>query len=332
MRRHVTVIVLLWTATTLQFGCSSWEPEPEPESDPSGAIVSSEATPSVAQTFSLNLGIYVVNQAGDFVPGLTEENFSIATRYDDLDSVTFTCLEALGERTAVKGSYSATLLLDQTESIQKTDPYHRRIQAARIFCNALGASDYALLSSFSADYGPPYVRLHTNYTQDTVQLNDGLDALLAVPDGGTPLLEATSHMTDYTAENAPGTNKAVIVFTDGDDTEGGVSLTELTNQAIRRGVQLYTVGLGRSVKVDVLAEMARRTDGAFLWAENARQLISGFGTLGNLLSGDARYYQTRWEVGYTSDTLSSGASLVFEVVVTLPNDKEFIVPFEVVVP
>ncbi|MEO0334069.1 MAG: vWA domain-containing protein, partial [Bacteroidota bacterium] len=143
---------------------------------------------------------------------------------------------------------------------------------------------------------------------------------------------ATYIMVDHTADNAPANNQAIILFTDGKAGSSGVSLSEVTAHAVNRGVQVYTVGLSNDVELNVLAEIARETGGAFMWAADAEQLITMFGTLGDLLSGNALFYQTQWQAVLSAGAWTSGNSFVAEMVITLSNGEQFIVPFEVVVP
>lgn len=93
-----------------------------------------------------------------------------------------------------------------------------------------------------------------------------------------------------------------------------------------------TVGLSRSVEFDVLAEIANNAGRAFRWADKSRQLITMRITLGDLLSGNAQYYRTRWEVDRTEGSWVSGSSFVTEMTFTLSGGFEFIVPFKITIP
>lgn len=300
--------------------------------EPSGAVINTNVLDINGETLTLSLDVFVVDGQGNFAGGLTGSNFdveSISILFGD--SIVFTNTQVGASRTNSKGSYAATLLLDQSGSITNTDPDNSRIEAAKIFCGALGSGDYALVSSFSDDY-PSDVLVHTNYTQDTAALNSSLNALLFREDGGTPLYWSSYIMVGYTEENAPGANKAIILFTDGQDTEGGVSIQQLTDYASDMNVQIYTIGLSRDVDFGVLSTIAANTGGAFMWAEETEQLITMFGTLGDLLSGNALYYQTLWEANISSGLWSSNTSFVAEMVITLADGSQFTVPFEVKIP
>ncbi len=335
MQTYSTRIFVLLGCLALFTYCSDEEPEPGRTLDggPSGAVINSAVTDFTEEVLNLTLGIYVVDGQGNFAGGLSARNFRIESiRLSSRDSISFRNTRINGAQTNPKGAYSATLLLDQSGSISSTDPDDLRIEAAKIFGGALGERDYALLSSFTTYYSDSDVLLHTEFTQDTTELNAGVEELRGSEGGGTPLYKAAHAMVDYTADNGPSENQAIILFTDGENTEYGVSLSQLTEHASDRNVQIYTVGLSQNVELGVLAEIAGETGGAFMWAEDARQLITMFGTLGDLLSGNAQYYQTAWQVARSSGSWRSGQSFLSELNIVLPGGEEFTVPFEVTIP
>jgi hypothetical protein len=104
-------------------------------------------------------------------------------------------------------------------------------------------------------------------------------------------------------------NKAVLVFTDGKDTDGSWTLDNLISYARARNVKLFTLGLSNSVDFKVLNRMARETGGAMTWASDARQLVSMHGSLGAILRGSITFYQTRWSVTSTDGSPWTNGSL-----------------------
>jgi hypothetical protein len=70
--------------------------------------------------------------------------------------------------------------------------------------------------------------------------------------------------------------------------------------------------------------MALNTGGSFMWAKDAKQLISYFGTLGNLLHGNADYYTLTFQA--TANSFSTNGQLLY-LQVTLPNGKKFLMPY-----
>jgi hypothetical protein len=333
-------IITIFALTILFSGCledhSDLIPDRALDGDPSGAVIDAYVLEVDEGVLSLMLDVFVVNGQGNFVSGLSGTNFNVenveSISLSFGDSISFTNVSVGASRTERKGSYSATLLLDQSGSISDTDPNNTRVEAAKIFSGALGNNDYALVSSFQQDD----VTIHTGYMQDTAVLFQSLDDLLFQQEGQTPLYSSVSRMVEYTRENAPGNNHAIILFTDGiqepELSDEARVLKELTDFASSQDVEIYTIGLSRNVNFSVLSSMATNTGGAFMWAEDTRQLITMFGTLGDLLSGNALYYQTQWQAIISSGTWQSGQSYVGEVVITLSDGSQFIVPFEFVVP
>ncbi len=63
------------------------------------------------------------------------------------------------------------------------------------------------------------------------------------------------------------------------------------------------------------------TGGYFMWAQDARQLISYFGTLGNLPRGNAGFYRLKWEVFPEASFNSSKGTYLFEFTIRLSDTK-----------
>ncbi len=335
MKNYVSILVISSILTIFLLSCSEDDEGPmrNLDGDPSGAVINATVVDYNENELIISLDIYVVDGRGNFTGGLSAANFTIEDAYIGYyGEVSFENTQVSSAKTSAKGNYSATLLLDQSGSISSTDPNDLRIEAAKIFSGALGDNDYALVSSFTTRHAPYDVLYYGIYTQDTTELYSHLDNLLNQEGGYTPLYKATYAMIDYTADNAPGNNKAIILFTDGKDTNRGYSLEEVTDHANNNNIQIYTVGLSRSVELDVLAKLADNTEGAFMWAENARQLITMFGTLGDLLSGNAQYYRTSWKAVRANGNWTSGSSFVAEVTITLSDGSEFLVPFQITIP
>lgn len=215
----------------------------------------------------------------------------------------FTQISVGGYTSPSYGSYSALLLFDQSGSITSTDPDDSRIEAAKYFLNALGSGDNVMVAAFSKGGNLPYEPITyygESFTNDGLRYFSTLNGFKDTEGGNTPLFQATYTMVDFTYSHAPNSNRAVVVFTDGEDTEGGRTIEEIVNLAQSLNVKVFTVGLSDNVNKKVLAEMAVGTGGALMWARDARQLISTYKTLGNLLHGGAAYYGTRWRVQRSS--------------------------------
>ncbi|MEZ0607730.1 VWA domain-containing protein [Fibrella sp. WM1] len=275
--------------------------------------------------------LYVVDRSGRYVGGLVPGNFGITATNPSSFTYALTKLELVGQ-TAKAGGYSAMLLLDQSGSILTTDPQDLRIEASKIFLDYLGANDQVALASFTEDYDD-YVVLHQGFSRNRPAMKKTLDSLAKTEGGGTPLYYSSVLVSDYTAQYAPTTNKAVILFTDGqNDTYTTTSLTEAITNAKARQTPLFTVGLSRNVNVTVLSQMANETGGAFFYAKDAEQLVTSFGTLGNLLRGSAQLYRTTWTASRRSGNWVRGNTIAETIRIALPNGDIIEAPFYVQVP
>ncbi|MBK6979069.1 MAG: VWA domain-containing protein [Cytophagaceae bacterium] len=110
-------------------------------------------------------------------------------------------------------------LLDQSGSIVSTDPFDSRITAANTFLDNLGKNDKVGLSAFS-DYGPT---IYHNTGADPEKIRQTLEFLGDDEGGGTPLYLSTYNLTTELYKMSNSTNKALISFTDGADTNGGIT-------------------------------------------------------------------------------------------------------------
>lgn len=300
---------------------------PAIKGDPSGAIITTKVI-STGDKYVFETDVHVVNERGQFVRNLGKNNFTIKDSTISGNKFGFSLLDLKNGTTSAKGDYSAMLLLDQSGSIVSTDPDDARIDACKIFLNSLGGNDNVGLASFTGNYSN-YFQIHQNFSRDIKPMISTLDILSYTEGGGTPLYYSAYGLVDYVDKNAINkSNKALILFTDGDDTNGGRTPTQIIEYANSKNVQIFTVGLGRSLgSLGILADIADKTNGYFMWAQDAKQLISYFGTLGKLLEGNAGYYRMRWELT-TAQKLISKRSYLFNLVVKISDNKSvrFAVP------
>lgn len=207
--------------------------------------------------------------------------------------------------------YAAALLLDQSGSIAQSDPTAARLYSAKAFLAGLGPGDAARIAAFAdgtsariptpplATFGP-----FRGPGAATAFFPD-LDALTQQVGGNTPLYATLDLLRDSVANDpsvAPGQGKAIVLFTDGIDTDCvnaaacGARRDQSVAGALAQGVRVFTIGLSSQIDVEALADLSNRTDGAFLYAESAEQLLPLYGTVGRLLSLSLPTYRLRWTV------------------------------------
>lgn len=303
----------------------------DPAALPSGGsagtrVISGLGTP--VRTFETD--VFVVDQNSHPINGLPTSAFSVGSFNASTGAtLNFNLLNAQTISQPNKGPYSAALLLDQSGSIAGTDPNDSRLQAAKIFLSAVGSGDNVVLSAFAGSGRAISFETTTygSFTTNGTSYFGTLDQLAGQIGGGTPLYKSTSAMVDYVARNATNANRAVVVFTDGADTDGGVTPAQLYSQARNARVAIFTVALSNSVDVPTLQDMANQTGGVMMLATDARQLLSMYGTLGNLLHGVPALYRLRWTSTRTAGNWNTGFFSTSVRVVT-PSGTVF-VPFAV---
>lgn len=302
-------------------------PIPTVEGEPSGATMTTKSVKVEGSKVEFTVDLYVVNKNGRFVTGLQKDNFSIAAASGRTYQIEKVELFGLSQ---ISGGYSALMLFDQSGSIASTDPRNLRIEAGKTFLDHLGYNDNAAIASFTASYPsnqyPNYTKFHNEFSRDTTYMKAVLDTLSRYPTGGTPLYHSVNAALDFAESKAKNSNKAVIVFTDGEDNMGG-NINDVINYAKTKKLPLFTVGLSRSVDVGVLSRMASETGGAFFWAQNAKQLISSFSTLGRLLANNTHLYRTTWSVEKSSGEWKTGDTITATIKITLPSGEIVDSPF-----
>jgi PKD repeat protein len=297
---------------------------------PSGAVIRSTLISRSGETVRFTLDIAVTDFDNTLSTNLNRANFTIPSASGSGIDYSFT---NDGTQSVAGGSavaYSAALLLDQSGSIRDTDPGNTRIDAAKLFCNSLGSNDNIYLSAFAGGGSLPFDLTYygSGFTSNGSSYNSTLDALRNLIGGGTPLYKSTYSMIDYTAQKGTNANKAVVVFTDGDDTDPSRTVNDVIQRAKQQNVKVFMVGL-KQANVPSLAYIANQTGGAFMFAQDAPQLMTMFGTLGKLLNGTANYYRTTWTMTRKPGVPNGGSYYVWSSVQVKIGNRTIYVPFRV---
>ncbi len=283
-------------------------------------------------TLEFEIQVVVVDENSSAVSGLSAAAFSLASCTPNAATVdTADCLSdnadpAFDAPYSVTGpgpapsflqvpggvakAYAAALLFDQSLSIKTNDPTDARLYSAREFLNRLGGSDRASLSALA--YGNAALIPQTpvtiypvgnpSFVADGAIFFPTLTALATQEGGLTPLYEALCRVMDFSAANAPaGLNKAVIVFTDGKNdglppNPACRTADDSIAKSVATGVDIYTIGLSSDVDGQTLAALADGGSGAFMFAEDTAQLVTIYGSLGNLLSGSLTTYKLTYKI------------------------------------
>lgn len=217
---------------------------------------------------TVTLDVFVVDQAGRFVPGLTPDDFEVLEDGVAQDIVFFTA-----EFTPV----TTLLLLDSSSSIRSS---LSAIQtAAYLFVQNLSEGDRARIGLFGSDvrFGPSFSSL----------LEEHLAVLRTMrARGKTALYDAILEALAL-LEEVEG-RKTLLVFTDGDDAgpaqQGSrATMAEALEAAKRSEVTFYTVGFtgwgpdgSDSVNRPFLTSLATETGGRAFFPEDVESVKQSF--------------------------------------------------------
>ena len=276
---------------------------------PVGGTLASQVLSYTPTSADFTVDVFAVDANSNLI-SLDQSDFTISSFDFQGSQFHFTNQGAdlVGQGSA--GSYSATFLLDQSGSIRSTDPSDTRLDAAEVFMDKLSRGDEVALLSFTSSSSPPVTEHRDRNGRRFTNDPDGFDAelrrLATTEGGGTPLYDAIITAVNFTVAHASNRNRAVLVFTDGDDTASSASLEDAVRVANNNNVPLYTVALSGSTDLNVLTRLATATGGSLAFAAEARQLISYYGALGRYLSGSAEYYRTRWTGTITGGSFRFG--------------------------
>jgi hypothetical protein len=290
---------------------------------------------------TFQMDVSVRDEFGNPISGLSPGAFKVENVFVGNTTYRFDLQSSDETQGTNQGGYSAFLAMDASESVGNTDRNGSRIQAAKTFFSNLGDQDKAAFGYFPASGGSLNLTFFPAIgfvgPASVTQYYQKLDELNKKTFAGTPLYTATNQAIDYTASAAAGTNKAVVVFTDGKATEGTPARTAMINNARAKGVRIYMVGLGTSsdpnLRPDVaeLSLIAQSTGGSVMYATDAAQLVSFYGNLGKLLAGAGDFYRQSWTMTTSAPNLPVGTSISAVLRITLPDSSVLLAPFHVVV-
>lgn len=158
--------------------------------------------------------------------------------------------------------------IDSSGSMVWNDAGRERIQVAKNFVDRLGVNDRAAVVDFDSS-----AVARAGLTNNKSVLFAALDRIDSV--GGTNIGAGVSRSLGLFDAPTEGTLRTIILLTDG---EGSYD-QNLTTQAVNSNVVINTVGLGSSVDVNLLRNIASQTGGEYYPASDAEQLATIFQTI-----------------------------------------------------
>lgn len=183
-------------------------------------------------------------------------------------------------------------------------PLNSTVQAAQALVSAFAPVDQAALIKFRSD-----VALAAPLSADHAGLVKALQGLQA---GGDTVLYDAAHQAITLLDKTPPGRRAVVLFTDGEDTGSRLTLDDVVAQAQRYAVPLYVVGYGPNIKPAVLARLAQRTGGAFFQAPRLEDIPSAFAQVMDAL-------RHTYEITYLANAQADGKVHELRVNLTGPG-------------
>ena len=217
------------------------------------------------QVEAVNLGVAVSDERGRFVSGLTADDFVV--REDGVpQQISFFAAEA--------APLTILVLLDASLSMRVSLDYVK--EAAATFVDRLWEGDVAMIGEFN-----DRVRFGGEFTDDRFRLVANIMAL--DPLGPTALYDA-SILALERLHFADGDRKALLIFTDGDDSRSmgfgsEMSAGDAIEAARLTDAVVYAIGFegnGARVNKRFLRRLTEETGGQALFPERTGDLISSF--------------------------------------------------------
>lgn len=170
---------------------------------------------------------------------------------------------------------TAVLTLDSTGSMATNDPQKLRSTAAKDFVTRLTTGDKTAVTSFDTGTSPttPYnaIKLWQAFTDDKVLLEQGIDNA-TFNGSGTNVWDAGVDSVNLLSKTT-GENKLLVLLTDGEDNSSSRAARDVIDTANTNNVDVYTIGLGKSLNFSQLTDIASLTGGTFNQVDEAGDLI-----------------------------------------------------------
>ncbi len=222
---------------------------------------------------NINAYVTVTDENGQAVSGLTESNFNVTEGGAYVSNFTVTPLVTSNQ------ALSLGLMIDQSGSMGSN--MSTAVDAVKDFINlSTGTQDQFGLVSIGSYESTAVNQVLTlqDFTTDKSGLVNAVDGLTAK--GMTPLYDGIAKALEMTVQQ-PGV-KAVIAFTDGDDTYSKTYTDDsVIVYAQSLGIPVYTIAIGNigSTSETILTKIANMTGGTYTEATSAADLGSIYAQL-----------------------------------------------------
>ncbi|MCM3872377.1 MAG: VWA domain-containing protein [Pyrinomonadaceae bacterium] len=211
----------------------------------------------------VSVPVSVMDRQGKYVVDLQQKDFRI---YEDGVEQSITHFSNVDQ------PFSVVLLLDTSGST--TAFLTQMKEAAKSFVEQLRPVDAVQPVYFHGEIKP----LTTKSISNPDLLKVAIDQISPGPlDMGTRLYDAVDFA--LSAQQAASGRKAVILFTDGENTWGKASMKSTLHQAEESDVIIYALQYGNPPAQKYLQQLAEKTGGRYLMAADANAIATSFGEI-----------------------------------------------------
>ncbi len=215
--------------------------------------------------------VNVFDSLGQPVRGLAAADFSLVGEVADLGAIV-----DVANVTDDDLAFSVVLMIDTSSSMYER-PFVAAQEAARTFISAIGPNDSVAIYDFDSD-----IRLVQDFTTDKTALLSAIDSLSL---GGKTALYGAGLEGVIKASTSGNPRRVVILLSDGSE-YGGVSDAlrgDALQEALQRGVPVYTIGLGYGADRTYLQELAQGTNAQFYESPTPEELLAIYQQLADTL-------------------------------------------------
>jgi hypothetical protein len=243
--------------------------------------------------------VSVIDQGGYPLPNLVQSSFSVDEGGTNRPLLSSTYVEVAYESIAIAGvmDYSGTMT-DQPVAIADMESGFQDL------FNGLRTGDLGEVIKFDSE-----VAVIQAFTSVKAAL---LTAVTTPFDQGryTKLYDAAYKAVDDTAlQTSP--RRAVVITTDGtDEGPSTKSLNDVINNAVAKGVPIFTIGIGSNINTAVLQQMANDTGGQFFQALTSQNLATIYQQLTSVL------YQKQYILTFNQSQLGAGVTANLRITAT----------------
>lgn len=208
----------------------------------------------------VSINVSVLNRDGRYIFDLQREDFAIYENGVE---------QQIAHFSSVEQPFSVVLLIDTSSS---TESYLGDIKgAANAFLDQLRTADSVLPITFDGLVRP----LTGKQTSNLTTLHAALERMRTDQgNNGTKLYDAVDYAY-YMIERIKG-RKAIIIFTDGDDTWSKATMKGTLERATELDALIYTIHYGSSASASYLGSLAERSGGHFFQADSVEMIKQAF--------------------------------------------------------